>query len=55
MMTSVECSLDLPAQRPHLQIAVELLVFDNAALKLDNFVLQKTTMNFSCFACVQSP
>ena len=38
-----------------LQITAELLVFDTAALKSDHFILQKTIMNFFCFACLQSP
>ena len=49
MMTSVEYSLDLPAQRLLLQIAVELLVFDTAALKSDYFVLQKNNNEFFLF------
>ena len=55
MMTFVECSLGLSAQRLHLRIAAELLVSDNAALKWDHFILRKITMNFVCFVCVQSP
>ena len=51
MMTSVECSFDLPAQTLHLQIAAELLVFDTAALKLDHFVLQKTINFFVLLVC----
>ena len=50
-MTSVECYLDLPVQGLHLQIAVELLVFDTAALKSDHFVRQKTMNFFVLLVC----